>query len=296
MSAKSQLQTQISQTLRRKKRRRLPKLPKPLTTKFLERRYFGQLKGITDLLKRLTKQLLLPELENIVTEARELRPDSELSLLPLGEKVPVGRMRGIRSDRYVDKVELVMNQLRTQFLTVYPEAELRRMALKAMEEIEVFNLRQIDRNFRVAFGGDYSRFEPWLTDELRGFVKGNVSLMTSISEEYFTKVEGVVLRGAQSGRLAKNIAQDIQGQFGIAERRAAVIARDQVSSFNGNLTQLRQANAGIEKYRWQTSGDNRVRDEHESRDGKIFSWKDPPSDGHPGQAIMCRCVAIPVFE
>ena len=124
----------------------------------------------------------------------------------------------------------------------------------------------------------------------------NVKLITSIPEDYFNKVEGIVLRGAQSGKLAEAIIPEIQDQFEVTENRAQFIARDQVSKFNGNLTQLRQQSAGIEKYTWSTAGDERVRSEHEMKDGQVFSWNDPPEDGHPGQAIQCRCAAIPVFE
>jgi hypothetical protein len=42
-------------------------------------------------------------------------------------------------------------------------------------------------------------------------------------------------------------------------------------------------------YVWHTQGDGKVRSEHAERDGKIFSWDDPPEGGHPGEAPNCRC-------
>lgn len=54
--------------------------------------------------------------------------------------------------------------------------------------------------------------------------------------------------------------------------------------------------AGIEEYIWRTAGDNRVRPAHILRNGKKFKWDRPPLDGHPGMAIRCRCVAIPVID
>ena len=44
-------------------------------------------------------------------------------------------------------------------------------------------------------------------------------------------------------------------------------------------------------YIWRTVGDNRVRSEHAVRDGKTFSWDNPPDGGHPGEAPNCRCTA-----
>jgi SPP1 gp7 family putative phage head morphogenesis protein len=42
--------------------------------------------------------------------------------------------------------------------------------------------------------------------------------------------------------------------------------------------------------------DDRVRPLHADRQGLIFRWDKPPSDGHPGMAIRCRCVADPVID
>lgn len=45
------------------------------------------------------------------------------------------------------------------------------------------------------------------------------------------------------------------------------------------------------KYIWHTVGDGKVRSSHAERDGKTFSWDDPPEGGHPGEAPNCRCWA-----
>jgi len=45
------------------------------------------------------------------------------------------------------------------------------------------------------------------------------------------------------------------------------------------------------KYIWHTMGDGRVRSSHADRDGKAFSWDNPPDGGHPGEAYNCRCTA-----
>lgn len=45
-------------------------------------------------------------------------------------------------------------------------------------------------------------------------------------------------------------------------------------------------------YIWRTLQDRKVRSSHAGNDGKIFSWKNPPVTGHPGQAYGCRCQAI----
>jgi len=49
-------------------------------------------------------------------------------------------------------------------------------------------------------------------------------------------------------------------------------------------------------YVWVTRGDDRVRPSHAENNGKIFSWDDPPTTGHPGEDFGCRCVARPLLD
>ena len=44
-------------------------------------------------------------------------------------------------------------------------------------------------------------------------------------------------------------------------------------------------------YIWHTQGDGKVRESHAERDGKVFSWDNPPEGGHPGEGYNCRCWA-----
>ena len=44
-------------------------------------------------------------------------------------------------------------------------------------------------------------------------------------------------------------------------------------------------------YTWRTVQDSKVRSSHADRDGKVFSWTDPPEGGHPGEDFGCRCWA-----
>ena len=73
------------------------------------------------------------------------------------------------------------------------------------------------------------------------------------------------------------------------------IVRTESAKFNGQLTELRQKQLGIEEYEWSTSADSRVRPTHRDKEGKIFQWADPPLDtGHPGNDVQCRCLALAV--
>lgn len=264
-----------------RKGRKMPRPPQPPSIKILQLAYFRELRGIVDALKRLTKEILIPQVPAIFERARSLRPSADSE----------------RSDSsYTDYIEELMDLLRREFGRIYTEEELKRMAERMAEQINGVNGRYYDRLFnRILFGVGGIRYEPWLQQEIAAFTKMNVSLIKSIPEKYFEQVEQIVSRGAQAGTLGKDIAAQIKGRFEVTENRALLIARDQVSKFNGTLNNLRQTEAGISKYEWQTAGDERVRGSHAAHDGKIFSWSDPPSTGHPGDDINCRCVALPII-
>lgn len=136
-----------------------------------------------------------------------------------------------------------------------------------------------------------------LEDILVATTRENVALIRSIPEEYFKKIETVVFTGTTRSNAAGSMIKQIQKIGKVTANRAKLIARDQTSKLNAALTQQRSENLGVEEYIWRTAGDERVRETHRSKNGKVFRWDNPPKDtGHPGQDIQCRCVAQPIIK
>lgn len=148
---------------------------------------------------------------------------------------------------------------------------------------------------------------PRLRRLVREWAQENVRLITSIPERYLDDLRAEVLRAFESGERAESLARRIQAKFltgtgetstdrlAVARRRAELIAQDQVAKLKARLDQERVSSLGSKRYRWVTSRDERVRQEHQRRQGRIFEWSSPPSDGHPGEPIRCRCVAEPLL-
>lgn len=131
---------------------------------------------------------------------------------------------------------------------------------------------------------------------LDAWVRTNTSLVTNIPVDTWRQVEATVRDGFRKGSRHEVIARRLAERGVVAESRARLIARDQINKLNGQLTEARHRDLGITRYRWQTVGDDRVRDEHEALEGQIFAWDDPPAEGHPGQPIQCRCSPIPIVS
>lgn len=159
-----------------------------------------------------------------------------------------------------------------------------------------FQKAQLGLATRAVLGVDLASLEPNVTAHVGGWVAQNVGLIKSIPQQYASDVEGKVLGAVRSGTRWETLAGEIEDRYGIATRRAQLIARDQVGKLYGNLNEERQTALGVTGYVWRTSQDSRVRDEHEEREGETFEWDDAPEDGHPGEAVNCRCYAEPDFS
>jgi SPP1 gp7 family putative phage head morphogenesis protein len=140
------------------------------------------------------------------------------------------------------------------------------------------------------------RKEPMMTPLIDGWRKDNVALIKNMHEEQVDKVEKILDEGW--GRHPKSLAKDIEDRIGVSKSRAELIARDQVLTLHAKITRHRHKAAGIKSYIWTTSQDERVRPEHAELEGEEFSWDEggDEEEGHPGEAVNCRCVAFPVLE
>ncbi|MBW2672078.1 MAG: minor capsid protein [Deltaproteobacteria bacterium] len=146
--------------------------------------------------------------------------------------------------------------------------------------------------------------EAYLGPVSDAFVRQNASLIKSVRAQALDRAEAQILEGLRGGLRNETIAKNLRASFGLSKSRAALIARDQVGKLQGELTELRQVNAGIDEYIWDSSKDERVRPTHQELDGTTQKWSDPPAVAfgkggvryaHPGGDYQCRCNAIPVM-
>lgn len=162
------------------------------------------------------------------------------------------------------------------------------------------NHAEVSTNLKNQTGIDlsaYLRNSPNIVERVNELTVSNIQLIKSIRTQYLDKVQNAVMQAMVQGSLNKDLAEQLKKLGKDAESRAMLIARDQSSKLNAALTRARHEEAGIKKYMWSTSGDERVRASHAEKDGQIFEYANPPADtGHPGHDVNCRCVQIPVLD
>jgi SPP1 gp7 family putative phage head morphogenesis protein len=168
---------------------------------------------------------------------------------------------------------------------------------KVASKVNQVSFVSFAKQFKTAKSVDLFRSEPWLKDEVKAFTAENVRLIKGIGTQTADRIQTLVTDAVKKGESAKTTLKEaLMKEFDYGENRAALIARDQVGKLNGEITRIRQTAAGVEEYTWTTVGDSRVRPAHQHLNGKVFSWDNPPSEGHPGQPIRCRCIAQPIFK
>ena len=136
--------------------------------------------------------------------------------------------------------------------------------------------------------------EPWLERELAEFTFENAKLITKVGQDTIDRISIATLDNLKRNQGRKQLAETIRKiDKTIGVNRAKLIARDQIGKLNSNLTAQRAKRAGVEKYEWQTMGDNRVRPSHKALDGTVREFG---KGLEPGQDVGCRCVPIPLIE
>lgn len=122
-----------------------------------------------------------------------------------------------------------------------------------------------------------------------------VGLIQSIPREAAQRVHRLTLEGLEDSTRFQEIAKEIRNSTGVAESRAVLIARTEVSRASTTLTQARAESIGSEGYFWETASDGTVRPSHKAMQGKFVKWSEPPTldglKGHAGCTPNCRCWA-----
>lgn len=246
----------------------------------IEASYGGALAKLVDRARDAYRPLLA-ELPDIVDAARRARGDSL--------RWDVGE--GKRAREAVQRARRALQQ-------ALPTDEIEAVARKFATQTQTNQRLQLGTQLHQALGinvlehvGEVPNL-PALVDH---FVSENVSLITSIPDVMGTDIDKIVQRGLTSGTPVDQLRADITERFGVGERHARVIARDQVGKLYGQVNRVRQKAVGIDEFDWETANDERVREEHQVLNGKRFRWDAPPAEGIPGEPIQCRCTGQPVL-
>jgi len=149
---------------------------------------------------------------------------------------------------------------------------------------------------------------------LKGYIKENVKLITSLPINAANRVQEIVYNGVKEGKRASSLIDSILRTGKVTKSRANLIARTETSKAITGLLMARSSSIGLNWLVWHSTGgqggDGRTRFAHRKMDGVLMTWDDPPnpeklfpepkvkSYGNylPGSTFNCRCWAAPLIH
>ncbi len=128
-----------------------------------------------------------------------------------------------------------------------------------------------------------------------------VNLITNMTVNHLAQIETLVTQSVQTGRDLATLTDELKTRFGMTERRAKLIARDQNNKATQLITRQRQQDLGITQAIWMHSHAGKVpRPSHVKADGKPYDLaKGMYLDGawtFPSVEINCRCFSRPIIS
>lgn len=120
------------------------------------------------------------------------------------------------------------------------------------------------------------------------------------TEDEIIKLRENVQRRVFSGVRYENLVKSIKHSYGVSQRKAKFLARQETSILMAKFKQTRYQDAGVDRYKWRCVPN--ARPLHKVHNNKIYSFSSPPvvdSKGNrknPGEDYGCRCTAIPIVR
>jgi SPP1 gp7 family putative phage head morphogenesis protein len=207
---------------------------------------------------------------------------------------------GARQDSASSRARALIKKARAA--PVIDTTALQAVARKFAGATEAHQKEQLARQARAAIKVDPVFKSSQLRPLVDHFVAANVALVKRIPARLHDDLEVMITHAVASGRRHPALTRDIKDRFGVAEKHARLIARDQIGKFHAKVNHHRQQEMGVTKFIWRSVGDERVREWHQELDGTTHSFDKPPRNPDtgervlPGDDVQCRCSSEPLFS
>lgn len=237
---------------------------------------------------------------------REIKRDVDASLMPIIRQYAPDYVADstiiVTRDGWAD---VIAGALRTLSLR-WTSPILTSRADKIAGDFVQASLKKSERDLKKSVGIDAFSGNAKMQEYLRASSIANAQLIKSIPGRYLEDVSATVMENMRAGMRPSYITKSLQEKYGISERRAKFIARDQTGKINGDLAEKQQVAAGFEYFQWIDSDDSRVRHWHSvianrvTEYGKgVYRWDNLPLNEKgipikPGQDYGCRCTSKPI--
>ncbi len=194
------------------------------------------------------------------------------------------------------RVRQAINRIEAAVSKAVTQEDIASIANKFAVATSTHQRKELGKQVKAALGIEAPFQDRKLAVLIDGFAAENAALIKGLTRETISAIEKAALKAVQDGKLWPDLKGELTSRFGMSERRAKLIARDQIGKLYGQINASRQKEIGITRFTWRCVNDPRVREEHQEWDGNVYDYDDPPDGELPGEPIQCRCSAEPVFD
>lgn len=240
-------------------------------------------------LQRLVKQIKADIAKEVMPLVRQLAPEYTQDAVAT-------------TDAWSDLIANAMSFLFSKWQNERVSAGASRIAGEFVQS----SLKKSERDLKKSAGIDVFSGNSVLQDYLKASAQQNAQLIKSIPAKYLEEVQTLVMANMRAGMRPSYIEKALQEQFGVTQRRARFIARDQTGKIQGELAEKQQRGVGFEYFGWEDSDDERVRHWHHELATRVtaygvgvYRWDNLPlgpkgTPIKPGSDYACRCIPRPV--
>lgn len=193
----------------------------------------------------------------------------------------------------VTALDIILGKLKKKWLQIFSDQALalaEHFVKSCQNDCEGDMRRRLRRaGFGITFKPDAA-----MQRRLKVAITDNVGMIQSIAEQYHAGVKTLVTNAVMKGGDLGALTKALQTRYGVSERRAAFIAKDQNHKINQAVERMRSTELGLDEGKWRHCGGGRhPRQEHVKADGRIYKIaKGCLIDGRyvqPGEDPGCGC-------
>lgn len=239
--------------------------------------------------------------------ALQLHPGVRATLTELVER-ETGGLPGVAQDAVRKPSQSVLLQRAMHRWGTRWAHRIESMSESIARDFATRNRNATERSMKakMAKAGFTVKFKPnkGVTAAYDAIVAENVGLIRSIPQKYLTDVQAMVWRSVMDGSDMETLSKALQEKYGIAWRRASLIALDQNHKTKAAMERARRLEVGITSARWMHSHAGvEPRPSHVKAGAEKVvydvakGWWDPDEQQWiwPGTLIRCRCTDCAVI-
>ena len=212
-------------------------------------------------------------------------------------KGTVEKFEDKQAGNYASVVRTLSNRTKAKLLKRFGNKRIKAITKKVMDDVNRRNGEQLYQEVEDVIGVPTKQLlnQEALTPEFNALKIETEEWIKKLRDDHLIAINNNTLRMMTEGRTIEEVTKELNLNTAKSITKARMVARQQVSSFNGLSSKLRYQKNGVTEAIWVTSRDERVRPSHAQRDGKEFKLNEglhSSIDGktlYPGTDFNCRC-------